>query len=263
MKSKAENHYYRLPVLDGLELLDARRHRQDFPFHTHDTFNITLIREQRFTTRLSNRVLETTKGSILITHPQEVHATLCDNEAGSSFFTFYVSPDVLHSLNGQQPVYFDNGVIEDAALFAAFDSIAGRAQHLQMANQLLAILKQLLQRRASLPAVHPEQARLFQRFIQEEPVEKFSLEQVAGRFGLDKFKFLRLFKQQTGLTPNNYIILRRVEKAKALLRQQADLLAVAVQSGFYDATHLCRHFKRITGVTPMAYRQAVMCNIVP
>jgi AraC-like DNA-binding protein len=96
----------------------------------------------------------------------------------------------------------------------------------------------------------------FQRFLEEETFEKFSLETTASKFGLDKFKFLRLFKYETGLTPNNYIILKRIEKCKQLLQTQNDLLGIAIETGFYDATHLCRHFKRVTGITPLAYHNA-------
>ena len=49
---------------------------------------------------------------------------------------------------------------------------------------------------------------------------------------LNKYKFLRLFKQETGLTPNNYIILKRVEKCKELLNTQDDLLDIAIETGF-------------------------------
>jgi AraC-like DNA-binding protein len=96
----------------------------------------------------------------------------------------------------------------------------------------------------------------FRRFLEEESFEKFSLENAANRFGLNKFKFLRLFKYETGLTPNNYIILKRIEKCKQLLQTQHDLLDIAIETGFYDATHLCRYFKKFTGITPLAYRNA-------
>jgi AraC-like DNA-binding protein len=104
---------------------------------------------------------------------------------------------------------------------------------------------------------------LFRNFLEEDNLEKFSLEATAGKFGLNKYKFLRLFKNETGLTPNNYIILKRIEKSKILLQTQDDLLGVAIESGFYDATHFGKHFKKVTGVTPAAYRHAMLCNIVP
>ena len=95
MKNSNKNSFHKLTILDGLELLDAKHHTLDFPFHTHNTFNITLVIEQVFSTKLCDRFIQVRAGTIVVTNPDEVHATICDNKIGSSFFTFYVSPDVL------------------------------------------------------------------------------------------------------------------------------------------------------------------------
>ena len=83
------------------------------------------------------------------------------------------------------------------------------------------------------------------------------MQEAAGQLGIDKYKFLRLFKSQTGLTPNNYIILKKIEKSKAMLTEGHDLLAVAINLGFYDTAHFCKHFKKFTGTSPVAYQQSV------
>jgi AraC-like DNA-binding protein len=123
-------------------------------------------------------------------------------------------------------------------------------------KKLLLTLKQLVARYSNDSVIPEVRKRLFHAFLDENELEKFSLERTASKFGLDKYKFLRLFKQETGLTPNNYIILKRIEKCKELLQTQDDLLDIAIQTGFYDATHLCKYFKKITGITPLAYRFA-------
>lgn len=258
MKINNQNSYYRLPILDGLEVLDARHHTLNFPFHIHDTFNITLVLEQTFTTKLSARLLQAPVGTIVITHPNEVHATICDGRQGSSFFTFYVSPDVLTHLNNNEPVFFNDGVIQDAGLFQQLFSLSQQChvQHAGMEKSLRNTLQKLVSGYAThTPASHRNHTR-FRRYLEEETFEKFSLENAAGKFGLDKYKFLRLFKHETGLTPNNYVILKRIEKSKALLQTGNNLLDIAIETGFYDATHFCRVFRKITGITPVAYRNA-------
>lgn len=252
-----KNAFYKLPILDGLELLDAKQHHVNFPFHTHHTFNITLVIEQVFSTKLSNRQVHATAGTIVVTNPGEVHATICDNKMGSSFFTFYISPDVLTTLNNKNPVFFDNKIIEDRQLFRQLLALSQRIGQpaIDFEKQLLQSLSTLVKQYAATALNKNAGNNLFKKFLQEETMEKFSLENTAHKFGLDKFKFLRLFKYETGLTPNNYIILKRIEKCKELLQTNDDLLDIAIETGFYDATHLCKHFKRITGVTPLAYRK--------
>jgi AraC-like DNA-binding protein len=253
-----KNSFYKLPVLDGLELLDARQHILDFPFHTHNTFNITLVIEQVFSTKLSNRFLQAPAGTIVVTNPDEVHATICDSKAGSSFFTFYVSPDVLTMLNNKKAIFFDSTIIDDKLLFQQLFILSQNFNGFEpdIEKRLLKALKTLITKYAVSSFIPAKRNKLFQQFLQEETFEKFSLENTAKRFGLDKYKFLRLFKFETGLTPNNYIILKRVEKCKQLLQTGNDLLGIAIETGFYDATHLCKHFKKITGITPLAYRNA-------
>jgi len=258
LKLKTKNNYYKLPILDGLELFEAKQHKLNFPFHAHKTFNITLVIEQPFSTKLSNRFLQATAGSIVITNPDEVHATICDNKIGNSFFTFYVSPDVLKKLNNNKLVFFDSKIIFEESLFRKLYTLSQNnyIAEFNFEKELLSILKHLVLRYATDGFTAHQENKLFQKFLEEEAFEKFSLEKTAYRFGLNKYKFLRLFKQETGLTPNNYVILKRVEECKKLLQTQDDLLGIAIQTGFYDATHLCKHFKKITGITPLAYRNA-------
>lgn len=258
LKLKNQNTFYKLPLLDGLEVLDAKHHTHTFPFHTHNTFNITLTLKQTFDTRLYNRLFQAPAGMIVVTNPDEVHSTICDTKTGSSFFTFYVSPDVLTVLNNRRPLFFEKKIINDALLFQQlFNASQQFAASVPGTEKvLLQALKGLVKNHAAGSFTPHKINTNFQRFLEEEPFQKFSLEQAARRFGLDKFKFLRLFKDETGLTPNNYIILKRIEKSKQLLQTSADLLDIALETGFYDATHLCKYFKKITGITPLAYRNA-------
>ena len=66
----------------------------------------------------------------------------------------------------------------------------------------------------------------------------------------------RQFKAATGLPPHQYVILRRVERAKRLLQAGTDLslAEVALGTGFCDQSQFSRHFKRLVGVTPGQFR---------
>jgi AraC family transcriptional regulator len=83
-----------------------------------------------------------------------------------------------------------------------------------------------------------------------------SLDQMAAVARLSTYHFARQFKAATGLPPHQYVIARRVDRAKQLL-QGGDidsLTQVAAQIGFSDQSQLSRHFKRLVGVTPGQFR---------
>jgi AraC family transcriptional regulator len=83
-----------------------------------------------------------------------------------------------------------------------------------------------------------------------------TLEQLAAVARLSAYHFARQFKAATGLPPHQYVILRRVERARQLLQAGTDLslAEVAADAGFSDQSQFSYHFKRMVGVTPGQFR---------
>jgi AraC family transcriptional regulator len=75
---------------------------------------------------------------------------------------------------------------------------------------------------------------------------------------LSPYHFARQFKKATGLPPHQYVIARRVERAKQLLQAKTglSLAEVAARAGFSDQSQFCHHFKRLVGVTPGQFRRS-------
>ena len=73
---------------------------------------------------------------------------------------------------------------------------------------------------------------------------------------LSPFHFARAFRATVGLPPHRYQMLRRLERAKVLLREtDRPVTDVTLEVGFSDPSYLARLLKRETGLTPMAYRR--------
>jgi AraC family transcriptional regulator len=82
-----------------------------------------------------------------------------------------------------------------------------------------------------------------------------SLSDLARVAGVSPYHFAREFNKSVGMPLHRYLIRQRVERAQRLLRQSSETVAdIAASVGFSDQSHLCRHFKRITGVTPTRFR---------
>jgi AraC family transcriptional regulator len=75
---------------------------------------------------------------------------------------------------------------------------------------------------------------------------------------LSPYHFSRSFKQAIGVGPQRYVVQRRLERAKTLMRRTNQPLAeIAQQVGFADQSHLTSIFRRETGLTPGRYRAAL------
>jgi AraC family transcriptional regulator len=84
-----------------------------------------------------------------------------------------------------------------------------------------------------------------------------TLEQLAATAHLSVYHFARQFKVATGLPPHQYVILRRVERAKLLLQGgDLSLAEVAAGTGFTDQSKFCHTFKRVVGVSPRQFRRS-------
>ncbi|WP_213803502.1 AraC family transcriptional regulator [Granulicella sp. dw_53] len=84
------------------------------------------------------------------------------------------------------------------------------------------------------------------------------LSELAQETKVSTSHLIRSFRQSTGKTPYQFLLHRRVERAKVLMRDpRSSLTEVGLASGFADQHHLARVFRRVTGVTPSSYRRSL------
>jgi AraC family transcriptional regulator len=84
-----------------------------------------------------------------------------------------------------------------------------------------------------------------------------TLEQMAAIARLSPNYFAWQFKRATGLPPHQYVLVRRIERAKEFLQTGGDfsLAEVAASAGFSDQSQFSHHFKRLVGVTPGQFQR--------
>lgn len=101
----------------------------------------------------------------------------------------------------------------------------------------------------------PHRLRLAQEHIDAHLSADLSPIDIAKLVGLNVDYFTRAFRQSTGVPPHRYIVMRRIERAKALmLETRCSLVEIALHSGFGSQSSFTRAFKNITGLTPRQYR---------
>ena len=92
--------------------------------------------------------------------------------------------------------------------------------------------------------------------VQAEMDVDLSLAELAGVAGLSITHFSQMFRKSTGQSPHQFVLHRRVERAKELLRAaEVRVLDVAVACGFKSQQHFARVFRGVCGASPTEFRQ--------
>jgi AraC family transcriptional regulator len=103
----------------------------------------------------------------------------------------------------------------------------------------------------------PARLRRVLDHIRERLDASLTLRELAGVADMNVYRFVRAFKEATGVPPHRYVMEARIERAKALLRDRALTISeVALQAGFATPSHFSTAFRRVTSATPRAFREA-------
>jgi AraC-like DNA-binding protein len=98
--------------------------------------------------------------------------------------------------------------------------------------------------------------RRVEEYIEAHLGEDITLEALSAVAGLSQSHFAHAFKRATGYPPHQWLLHRRIERAKELLAGHGVRLAdVALLLGFCNQAHFSTAFRRVTGITPAAWRE--------
>ena len=100
--------------------------------------------------------------------------------------------------------------------------------------------------------------RRVKEFISEKIEEDLSLAEIAAIAGLSQFHFARAFRKSTGRTPQQFLMERRIERAKELLaKDDLPIVEVSLRTGFKNQSHFTSLFRKFTSFTPKTWRESL------
>ena len=268
--------FWRAEEFDSLELLRARYIQHSFAPHTHETYAIGIISYGTECFKRNKQQHAAPAGSIALVNPGEVHTGQAADERGWAYRVFYPSAKVMQLAatrvadKPQALPCFSQAVLQDeyvtGLMLKLHESLEGNSttsSSLERESQFVWAMGQLILRHASkrpAPKVQVERKAILRtkEFLDHHYWQNISLEALAAQVHLSPFHFLRVFKEAFGLPPHTYLTQARVLRAKQLLSVGNPIAQVAQDVGFVDQSHLNKHFKRIVGITPRQYADAMM-----
>ena len=189
---------------------------------------------------------------------------------------FYISQSTIDELAHERGMKQVGGLIQaslgehDSILYRMAQALGHslevpeRVSNLFVEHAALAFLEHILHRyggaqassRPSEARLAPWQVRRVTDFIEENLENNPSISALAELCELSPSHFAQAFRHMMGMAPHRWLLRRRVERAKALLKGTTVALAIISTScGFFDQSHFCRVFTRFEGVSPREWRR--------
>ncbi|MEQ6438275.1 AraC family transcriptional regulator [Comamonas sp. w2-DMI] len=159
----------------------------------------------------------------------------------------------------------DKHVIADTGLFTEYmylhDASSQKSDLLERESRTLLFLRRLFERHAHAEVKNvvpvPRTVGIVKDMLHANATATVSILDLASEAGVSETQVIRSFSEEIGMPPHAYLVALRVEHAKRLIRFGLPLAAVAADCGFTDQSHMHRHFKRLTGITPGDFAKAM------
>ncbi|MFD1925447.1 AraC family transcriptional regulator [Streptomyces beijiangensis] len=269
MGTEERARHWRFDELPGVDLLHARYIRKIFPLHTHETFVIAAITEGVEAFRHRNELVQAGTGQLALVNPDTPHTGHAGIPEGWTYRTLYPAAALINEIAAEistlrGPVGFTSPVADDpyaAVLVTGVHTAAEQGNALAADSLLrLAVARLLRAHGGNLPdrprrSAGTGNALRARAVLEERMAEPPSLERLATELGTSPFALLRAFKATYGMPPHTWLTDARVRRASCLLDAGTAPAEAAAAVGFTDQSHLSRHFSRIVGVPPGAYRR--------
>ena len=179
--------------------------------------------------------------------------------------------DVVRDPEGaDRAVEFASARVRDRALATRFMALHAALEAPSWALERETLLAEWLCDLAGLPAGPRPARRAALRdpalgraceLLGDDLAGNVTLEQLAAAAGVSRHRLTRLFRAAYGLPPHRFQLAQRIRVARRLLERGVAAGDVAQQAGFFDQSHLHRHFRRTLGMTPGGWGAAVRSHV--
>ena len=117
---------------------------------------------------------------------------------------------------------------------------------------------QLTKRAIAQHGLTPRQLRIVTDYLESHLSDRTTIAELSALLDLSRFHFIRAFKKVAGMPPHQFIMHRRIERARELLASpDLSVVEVAERTGFNGSPQLTRAFRRIVGTTPSEFRRSL------
>ena len=283
MKARVWDRVHQMPQGREFEIYHyAENELQPVWYHAHPYYEIYFFVQGHNRIIVEGTDIQPQRGDVLIYPPGIMHRCIhLDTDIIYERFYFYLSPAFIQSISSADydipqtlarltagdHYYFHVDDESLQQLISQSDEVISASESLLPADKLMNRFRmggQLVQALTMLTANEPlPQSEYSSRmsamihYINQHAAEQVTLDQLEEVFFASKYVLMKEFKEYTGITIYQYLLIRRVLMAQEMIRQGMKPKEVAIHCGFQDYTSFYRAFKLRTGISPEQYRKTV------
>ncbi len=253
----------------NISILSATMSDFTYARHSHEEYSlgVTLKGRQDFFCR--DRFYKSSPGRVMIFNPEDVHDGHSGGEQSLEYVMLYIHPNQLcpwfkclgykeTRLRIKDTVLVDP-LLRNQILTFAQSIKTNQLSSLEFESAQLYLARLLISHQGNidpirLPSRIDTLVTKAKGYILENLNNDLSIDQIAESVNLSKFHFIRMFREQLGITPHQYILNCRINTAGKALERGMNVTQAALDSGFSDASHLNRNFKKVFGITPKQFQ---------
>jgi AraC-like DNA-binding protein len=237
-----------------------------YPDHLHEGYNIDIVQSGLLESWIGKRIFHASPGQLLWVNHHEVHGGRSVSNESLFVRSLYLSEAFVNTLASAFGIKrvdrLIDPVISDEKLFMQIGWIhhlvETQADLLEIETRLVEVISSVLLRFAttcsSMNQIAEHKAvNSVREYLLTHYCENISLKQLAELVDLNPSYLVRAFRNEVGLPPYRYLTEIRMAKARSLLLAGVAPAKVAAEVGACDQSHLNRHFKRSSGMTPGSY----------
>lgn len=250
-----------------------------YAYHRHDACEVVLFYEGDIRFYIEQTCFTPGRGSLVVLNPNEMHRMQSMGDAPYERIVLNVKKSYLDELSTEEfnladcfykrPLGTGNlrtlspdQMVEFEELYRKLESSVqdglGKSieRNAYAALLLLWINRRYLGGQGKVINIMPSYVSGVMQYVLERLDEPICLERLANRFHVSPGYLSAQFKKHTGLTLREYLLDKKIDYAKTLLLQGANVTEACYQAGFGDYANFIRSFKKITGMSPGRFKSA-------
>lgn len=243
----------------GITALTASMTDFTYKKHAHQEYavGVTLRGIQKYS--LDGNPQLSYQNGVMLFNPEQAHDGMAYDKSGLDYVMLYIEPQLLlEAIEEKEAPRFSTPVVYDGQLERCIlnlsDAILKGKDEALCSELYLSLADHLVQTKLSTDGKKEHaMIRIAKDMLHAGLDHVLKLDEISRELQLSKFQLIRLFKAHTGISPYQYFLNCKVERAKQLIEKNRDVYSAVADCGFVDLAHLNKHFKSVYGTTAFEY----------